>query len=405
MPLQRSIYKTFPVSQRELRFMPSSEGRSKRSMSLLTGLAVFVSMFVLAAIGQQAPANSGDVNLVNVLATVRDKHGKIVNNLSQNDFVLDEEGRPQAIRSFSRETDLPLTLGLLVDTSPSQRKALEQERSASGHFIDQVLREDKDKAFLIHFDREVELLQDLTPSKQKLNSALGSLQQPQLKRDEDDSNGSGFPRSGRGSGRSQMGGALLYDSVYLASNELMLKQPGRKAVIVLSDGVDRGSKVTLERAIESAQRTNTVVYSILFAGHQSSDNDSGWGHGGGGMGGPMGGGPMGGPMGRRGGGYPRSPEPRQDRSNGKKILERISKETGGRMFEVSKKETVDQIYQQIQEDLRNQYSLAYVPDRPGNASEYRKIHVTTTQKELVVQTRDGYYPAKQLEAKQEKEQN
>jgi VWFA-related protein len=119
----------------------------------------------------------------------------------------------------------------------------------------------------------------------------------------------------------------------------------------------------------------------------------------------MGGGPMGGPMGRRGGGYPRSPEPRQDRSNGKKILERISKETGGRMFEVSKKETVDQIYQQIQEDLRNQYSLAYVPDRPGNASEYRKIHVTTTQKELVVQTRDGYYPAKQLEAKQEKEQN
>jgi VWFA-related protein len=360
-------------------------------MSLLAGLAVFVSMFVLAAIAQQAPANSGDVNLVNVLATVRDKHGKIVNNLSQNDFVLDEEGRQQAIRSFSRETDLPLTLGLLVDTSPSQRKVLEQERSASGHFIDQVLREDKDKAFLIHFDREVELLQDLTPSKQKLNSALGSLQQPQLKRDEDDSDGSGYPRSERGSGRSQMGGALLYDSVYLASNELMLKQPGRKAVIVFSDGVDRGSKVTLERAIEAAQRTNTVVYSILFAGHQGSGNDSGWGRGGGGMGGPMGGGPMGGPMGRRGGGYPRSPEPRQDRSNG--------------MFEVSKKETVDQIYQQIQEDLRNQYSLGYVPDRPGNASEYRKIHVTTTQKELVVQTRDGYYPAKQLEAKQEKEQN
>ncbi len=166
--------------------MPSSEGRSKRSMSLLAGLAVLGSMFVLAAIGQQAPANSGDVNLVNVLATVRDKHGKIVNNLSQNDFILNEEGRQQTIRSFSRETDLPLTLGLLVDTSPSQRKALEQERSASGHFIDQVLREEKDKAFLIHFDREVELLQDLTPSKQKLNSALGSLQQPQLKRDEDD---------------------------------------------------------------------------------------------------------------------------------------------------------------------------------------------------------------------------
>ena len=375
-------------------------------MLLLAGPALLVSMFVLAALGQQAPAYPVDVNAINVLATVRDKHGNIINSLSQNDFVLDEEGRPQAIRSFNRETDLPLTLGLLVDTSPSQRKVLEQERSASGHFIDQVLREEKDKAFLIHFDREVELLQDLTPSKQKLNSALGSLQQPQLNRDEDDSDGSGYPRSGRGSGRSQMGGALLYDSVYLASNELMLKQSGRKAVIVLSDGIDRNSKVTLERAIEAAQRTNTVVYSILFAGHQNSGNDSGWGHGGGGgMGGPMGGGPMGGPMGRRGGGYPRSPESQQDRSNGKKMLERISKETGGRMFEASKKETVDQIYQQIQEDLRNQYGLGYVPDRPGNASEYRKIHVTTTQKELVVQTRDGYYPAKQLDAKQEKERN
>jgi len=386
--------------------MPFSECRSKRSMLLLAGPALLVSMFVLAALGQQAPAYPVDVNAINVLATVRDKHGNIINSLSQNDFVLDEEGRPQAIRSFNRETDLPLTLGLLVDTSPSQRKVLEQERSASGHFIDQVLREEKDKAFLIHFDREVELLQDLTPSKQKLNSALGSLQQPQLNRDEDDSDGSGYPRSGRGSGRSQMGGALLYDSVYLASNELMLKQSGRKAVIVLSDGIDRNSKVTLERAIEAAQRTNTVVYSILFAGHQNSGNDSGWGHGGGGgMGGPMGGGPMGGPMGRRGGGYPRSPESQQDRSNGKKMLERISKETGGRMFEASKKETVDQIYQQIQEDLRNQYGLGYVPDRPGNASEYRKIHVTTTQKELVVQTRDGYYPAKQLDAKQEKERN
>jgi VWFA-related protein len=369
-------------------------------MLLLAGLAVFVA----TAIGQQAPTYSVDVNLVNVLATVRDKHGKIINNLLQNDFILDEDGRPQAIRYFSRETDLPLTLGLLVDTSLSQRQVLEQERSASGHFIDQVLREDKDKAFLIHFDREVELLQDLTPSKQKLNAALGSLQQPQFKRDEDDSsaNGSGYPRSRGGSGRSPVGGTL-YDSVYLACNELMLKQQGRKAVIVLSDGVDRGSKVTLERAIESAQRANTVVYTILFAGKQSSDNDSGWGHGRG-IGGL--GGPMGGPMGRPpGGGYPRSPQPQPDRPDGKKILERISKETGGRMFEVSKKEAVDQIYPTIQEELRNQYNLGYVPDRPGNPSEYRKIHVVTTQKELVVQARDGYYPAKQLEAKTEKEQN
>ena len=122
---------------------------------------------------------------------------------------------------------------------------------------------------------------------------------------------------------------------------------------------------------------------------------------------------MGGPMVRRGSGYPRSPQPQKGRPDGKKILERISKETGGRMFDVSKessrketlKETVYQIYQRINEDIRHRYSLVYVPDRPGSASEYRKIHVTTTRKDLVVQTRDGYYPAKQLDAKQEKERN
>ena len=108
---------------------------------------------------------------------------------------------------------------------------------------------------------------------------------------------------------------------------------------------------------------------------------------------------------RGGGGYPGSTESKQERHDGKEILERISRETGGRLFEVSKKETVDQIYQTIQEDLRNQYSLGYVPDSSDDASEYRKIHVTTTRKELAVQARDGYYPAKQLDAKQEEDRN
>ncbi|MGA2964164.1 MAG: VWA domain-containing protein [Candidatus Korobacteraceae bacterium] len=385
--------------------MPYSEGRSRRSMLLLAGLAVFVS----TAIGQQAPTSSVDVNAVNVVATVHDKHGNIINDLSQKDFILEEDGRPQAIRSFSREVDLPLTVGLLIDTSSSQRPALEPERSASGHFIDQVLREnDQDKAFLIHFDREVELLQDLTPSKQKLNDALDLLPQQQFKRDEgDSSNGDEYPRSRGASGRSLISGTLLYDSVYLASNELMLKQQGSKALVVLSDGVDRGSKVTLERAIESAQRANTIVYSILIPALQSPGSEGGRGRG------ITMGGPMGGPMGRRSGGYPGSPKPPQDHINGKKILERISMETGGRMFDVSKeaarnqavKETIYQIYQKIREDLRNQYSLGYVPDSTGNPSEYRKIHVTTIQKNFVVQARDGYYPAKQLAVKKDKEQN
>ncbi len=379
-------------------------------MLLLAGLTVLGSLFVLAALGQQVPANPVDVNAVNVLATVRDKHGNIVSSLSRNDFVLDEDGRPQSIRYFSRETDLPLTLGLLIDTTSSQRPLLDQERSASGHFIDQVLREDdQDKAFLIHFDHQVELLQDLTPSKQKLNDALDLLQHPQFRRNEDDpsSNGERYPRN---SGRSLMGGTLLYDSVYLASNELMLKRQGHKAIVVLSDGVDLGSKVTLERAIESAQRANTVVYSILLPSLQGSGNGGGWGRGGGtgGMGGPVGG-----PMGRHGAGYPRPPQAQKSRPDGKKILERISKETGGRMFDVSKessrkealKETVYQIYQRINEDIRHRYGLVYVPDRPGSASEYRKIHVTTTRKDLAVQTRDGYYPAKQLDEKKDKEGN
>lgn len=148
---------------------------------------------------QQVPTSSADVKVVNVLATVRDEHGKIINNLSQDDFVLDEDGRPQVIRYFARETDLPLTPGLLVDTSSSQRRVLDQERSASGSFVNQVLRENKDKAFLIHFDREVELLQDLTPSPQKLTDALHSLQtaQANLGSGGDNSDEDGYPGSGR----------------------------------------------------------------------------------------------------------------------------------------------------------------------------------------------------------------
>jgi VWFA-related protein len=131
--------------------------------------------------GQQTPPTiSVNVKVVNVLATVRNKHGDMVRNLTKDDFVLEEDDRAQKIAYFSRESDLPLTLGLLVDTSMSQRRVLDQERSASSTFLDQVLRVDKDKAFLIHFDREVELLQDLTSSRQKLESALALLQTPQF---------------------------------------------------------------------------------------------------------------------------------------------------------------------------------------------------------------------------------
>jgi VWFA-related protein len=380
-----------------------------RGVTSIAAVALTISIAIAQsgpdATARKAPEASADqpvttmsvqVKVVNVLATVRDKHGKIMNGLTKDDFALTEDGRPQTIRYFSRETDLPLTLGLLVDTSMSQRRVLGEERSASQSFLAQMLREDKDKAFVIHFDREVELLQDLTASHEKLQAALESLEAPQFSRTSGGNypsggGGSSGPGSGGGQGRHHGGGTLLYDAVYLASDELMEKQQGRKALIVLSDGVDNGSKETLEESIESAQRANTVVYSILFKDDAAYGNGGGFGRTGisiPGMGGPgMGRGGMGGGRGGR-----RSPEQHAD---GKKILERISKETGGRLFEVSKKEPVEQIYSQIQEELRNQYSLGYTPDRGGAAeSGYHKILVAAKPKDLTVQARDGYYGGK-----------
>jgi VWFA-related protein len=198
------------------------------------------------------------------------------------------------------------------------------------------------------------------------------LQTPQL-----DSNsgggGNGGSRGGDGRGsRRRGGGTLLYDAIYLASDELMSKQQGRKALIILSDGVDHGSKETLATAIETAQRADTVVYSILF----KDDEDGNRG---------------GFSMGQRGGGGRRGGRnPQEERPDGKKVLQQISKATGGRLYEVSKKETVDKIYSEIEEELRNQYSLAYTPEK-NEGPGYHKITVSTKQKDLLVQARDGYY--------------
>jgi VWFA-related protein len=339
---------------------------------------------------------SVDVKVVTLPVTVRDKHGQIVRNLTKDDFALQEDGRPQVIKYFTQDTNLPLTLGLLVDTSLSQRNVLDQERSASKVFLDQMLTNAKDKAFLIHFDREVELLQDLTSSHEKLEAALQLLNSPQLER-----NGSGSsdpqssdPQSSSGSGSGQPqtrrgGGTLLYDAIFLASNELMKKQQGRKALIILSDGDDRGSKESLQSAIEAAQRADTVVYSILFADKNQSNGFGGPGrsHIGFPGGGFPGGGWPGGGGGGRGGGRP----PQETHVDGKKILDQISKETGGRLYEVSKKQAIDQIYDSIAEELRTQYNLGYTPDKSNAEVGYHKISLVAKQKDLSVQTREGYY--------------
>jgi VWFA-related protein len=321
----------------------------------------------------QEPKYSTSVNVVSVLATARDKQGKIVHDLAQDEFTVQEDGRPQTIRYFSQQSDLPLTLGLLLDTSGSQTRVLDKERNASYEFFEHILREDKDKAFLIHFDREVELLQDLTSSRKDLEAALRDADRPQLNRRSSQGNGGG-PAQGRGQGRG--GGTTMYDSIFLAADEIIKKQEGRKAVVLLSDGVDNGSKTTIGGAIESAQRADMLVYSIRFA---DDSNRSPAGFGGPGMG----------RGGRRGGRFPQTQTQRREPVDGKKILERISQETGGGYFEVSSKMPLDKIYDQIEEELRNQYSLGYSPDKAD--SGYHKILVSVKRKNVTVRTRDGYY--------------
>jgi VWFA-related protein len=366
----------------------------RSACGLILALALLL-WFSSSLRGQEANAQgvttvSVDVNVVTLLVTVRDKKGQIVRNLTKDDFVLEEDGRPQVIKYFAQDTNLPLTLGLLVDTSLSQRNVLDQERNASKVFLDQMLTNPKDKAFLIHFDREVELLQDLTSSHEKLQAGLELLKTPQFDRN---GGGSSDPQSSdpqsSPSRMSRGAGTLLYDAVFLASDELMKKQQGRKALIILSDGDDRGSKESLHSAIEAAQRADTVVYSILFADKHEDNN--GFSHQGGGMGRHGGGFPGGGWPGSGGGGRGGGRYPQEVHADGKKILDQISRETGGRLYEVSKKQAIDQIYDSIAEELRTQYNLAYTPDKGSSEAVYHKINLAAKQKDLAVQTRDGYY--------------
>ena len=358
--------------------------RSWPGLALLAILAL-VSCTLLAQ--EEIPTISVNVKVVNVLATVRDRNGNIIHDLGKEDFALEEDGRPQTIKYFTRETDQPLSLGLLVDTSGSQLRVLDEEKRASEVFANEVLRDQEDSAFLLQFAGEAELLQEITTSRSALVSSLRKVGPPE---DRGGSSGGwggiifGGGRNRRGSGGGMApGGTVLYDAIFLAADEVMQPQQGRKAIIVLTDGVDHGSKLSLDRAIEASQRSDTMVYCIYFEGDE----------GGGGRMGPVWGG------GRRGGGGWPFPQGGGSSSDGKRILERLSRETGGRMFVVSRSEPIDQIYRQIQDELRNQYSLGYSPDRPAEAgSEYRHIRVSTRRSDLKVQYRDGYYASRQVTA-------
>ena len=357
---------------------------------------------------------SVDVKVVTLPVTVRDKKGALVQTLTKDDFSLQVDGHPQVIRYFDKDTNLPLTLGLLVDTSASQRNVIDDERAASSSFLDQMLSTDKDKAFVIQFSRDIELLQDITSSRPRLQAALKEIDTPPPADGSYVSAPSPTGGSGNGSGNGsgsgngnasdrRRAGTTLYDALFLASDELMSKQKGRKAVIILSDGDDRGSKETLAKAIEAAQRADTIVYAIYFKGESPQNNmmnqhPGGMGRGGGYPGGgyPGGGYPGGG---YPGGGYPRggSQPTSSPKVDGKKILERMAHETGGRLFEISKHETAAQIYTEIAEELRAQYRLGYTPDQATSADGYHQIDLAFAKpddKKLTIQTRDGYYTGK-----------
>ncbi|HXY03705.1 MAG TPA: VWA domain-containing protein [Terriglobales bacterium] len=347
----------------------------KSAASIVVLTLFFVALITAFSHSQNtAPASSPET--IHFFVTVRDKHGKPVSTLSKDDFLLTQDDQTQSIRSVKNDSDLPVTIGLIFDTGMNQAGALDRERSASHDFLDQTVRENRDKAFIIHFDHEVELLQDLTNSRDKLFNALGLLQaaRPQF----DDSDESGEPGETRG----RRHGSVLYDAIYLACDELMKTQHDRKLLVVLSDGIDRNSKETQGSAVESAQRTGTPVYNAFSKAEENAPAE----HRGFGF-------PRGGGMGRPpGGGQRRAPE--ESPADARKILEQISKQTGGGFFDISKKDSLDQGYHTIEDDLRHQYEITYTPQHSGDWSGFHKISLATKQKDLVVQAPAGFYASK-----------
>jgi VWFA-related protein len=343
--------------------------------------------------GQDQPAATLKVQAREVLlpVTVRDKHGALVTTLTAGDFTLTEDGRPQTIKSFTRQSNLPFQLGLLVDTSRSVSGAMDNERKAAEKFVDQMLPADPkdaksgDQAFLIHFDREVELLEDFTNSRDKLHSELDDMGPTEQERNNSGPETSGDDRSGAMRNR---GGTQLYDAIYLASDELMKPKNGRKALIVFSDGVDRGSKETLNEALDAADHANLSVYTIYFKGEEERSQGGFPGGHHGGMGGGYPGGWPGGGGGYPGGGGGRRSESQVD---GRKIMEQIATRSGGRYFEAKKKDNLDEIYGLIAEELRGQYLLTYTPDQVDNEGGYHKIALKPKNADLTVVTREGYF--------------
>jgi VWFA-related protein len=318
-------------------------------------VAAFSTMLVPAQRSQpQKPADAEDatpsikvdVDVVNLLCSVRNKAGGLVGNLSKDDFVLLEDGKPQTIKYFAREIDIPLTIGLLIDISGSQERLIEDERRAAFQFFSQVLRK-KDMAFLISFGPEAELLQDFTNSPRLLQSALEGLHVE---------SGVGGLHPGPVPTSGTPRGTVLFDAVYLAATDRLQKEVGRKAMVLITDGVDQGSRLKKEAAIESAQKADSIIYGIYYV-----DQAAYFGHGGFGMG-------------------------ASDRD-----LKQMSEDTGGRLLRVDRKHTLNDIFNQIQEEMRSQYAIGFSSTNEKKDGSFRRLEIKTRDKNQKVQARKGYY--------------
>ena len=324
-------------------------------------VALLLAALILVAQGQEnaPPAQDQDqsletlkvnVNVVQLFFNVKDKKGGLIPSLTKDDFNLAEDGKPQAIKYFTAESNLPLTLGILIDSSGSQARVLDMEKQVGGNFLSEILRE-KDLAFVIGFDVNVDLLQDFTSSVNTLKKGMDSA------RINTGGGGGVIPGMGGGPVPTANGprGTLLYDAVYLAAHDELAQQVGRKAMILLTDGEDQGSQLKLADAIEAAQKADSIVYVLLCA-------DRGF-YGGFGM------------------GY-----------SGDSQMKKLTSETGGRVIEVGNKyDKLKDAFDQIAKELRSQYNIGYTPTNAKLDGTFRKIEIHTKDKDYKIQARSGYY--------------
>jgi VWFA-related protein len=290
----------------------------------------------------KVPVFRKNVNVVNILVTVKDKHGALIPNLSKDHFELLEDGKPQTIKYFSTESDVPITLGLLIDSSKSMERTLPEEKVVASGFLQKVLT-GKDLAFVISFDISVDLLQDLTGD---LHLLRGGLNKARI-----NTNTVGMsPMGGSGpvpTAGGQNKGTLLFDAVYLAADEVLSRQVGRKAMVILTDGDDVGSKLRLKDSIEAAQRADTVAYVLLITD-------------------PM---------------YP----------SNYGDMSKLTEQTGGRLISVSRPDKLDKAFAEIAAELRSQYLLGFSSTNPVNDGKFRRLEVKSKDG-YKIQARKGYYP-------------